>query len=499
MSDSYVSDGQSHGGLQRNQDGLQSRVNLDKGYTRVNPSQIVHWHARHICRVDIDSVDGLHANGTGFLVGPDLVLTNYHVVENCDPEKIKCRFDCRDVGPDNFEVGPPVDVEKVVRSSPFSRSEYERQYSGHSTVHPNDNELDYALLKLVRRIGEENYTTKDGVGARGWIALPATKPNIHPNSRVHILQHPKGRPLKSADGSLSEQQPTTSRLRYLANTESGSSGSPCFQFTNSKKPDLTVVALHNYGDPGWGDGTLPEFNHGIPIELITKDLHPIELPPPPDPGHRGTGPIIMAAVAIVSLAIAAVLQPILTTPPAPTISGASTAWLLPLKDSNPNSRTALVLNVKVVPNSEQPMFYAASLANLHIGGKRHAMQSRYIVDMTERCMYSRLLSCRVKGSRLWKISEPSEFDVMLSPAPTDSFPGWRSILRSLDRNEFQGFSYSVFYRLLDDQKVYKASFECAFSKKDLATIAADKRFDLDNNLRPAIAPSVDCKEISVEG
>src|SRR5262249_49397624 len=47
-----------------------------------------------VCRVEMDR----NAAGTGFLVGPDAVLTNFHVLESvlkgeASPSKVGCRFD----------------------------------------------------------------------------------------------------------------------------------------------------------------------------------------------------------------------------------------------------------------------------------------------------------------------------------------------------------------------------------------------------------------------
>jgi hypothetical protein len=56
-----------------------------------------------VCRVDLDG----SGNGTGFLVGPDAVLTNHHVVSsaidgNRNPNTITCRFD--------YKLAPAGDV-----------------------------------------------------------------------------------------------------------------------------------------------------------------------------------------------------------------------------------------------------------------------------------------------------------------------------------------------------------------------------------------------------
>ena len=88
--------------------------------------------------------------------------------------------------------------------------------------------------------------TSDGAnaagGPRGFIA---TKRGATPGEKsvVFVLQHPLGDPLKLAIGVAKGPNANATRVLHDANTESGSSGSPCL---NAK---LELVALHNAGDP----------------------------------------------------------------------------------------------------------------------------------------------------------------------------------------------------------------------------------------------------------
>jgi Effector-associated domain 1 len=50
---------------------------------------------RQVCRIEQDTPTGAIACGTGFLVAPDLVLTNHHVVRDEPAHSIRCRFDYR--------------------------------------------------------------------------------------------------------------------------------------------------------------------------------------------------------------------------------------------------------------------------------------------------------------------------------------------------------------------------------------------------------------------
>jgi hypothetical protein len=87
---------------------------------------------------------------------------------------------------------------------------------------------------------------------------------VSPGAPVHIYQHPKGAKLGEAIGSVLNLNHT--RIRYNANTEPGSSGSPCLN------ANLDLVALHHVGDPGNPLQPKPTYNQGIPIDRIRAFL-----------------------------------------------------------------------------------------------------------------------------------------------------------------------------------------------------------------------------------
>lgn len=215
---------------------------------------------RTVCRVTVDGA----AAGTGFLVGPDAVLTNWHVVHANSVEpalrKIACQFDYL-LNPDGTRpASHNVSLAKdgLKASAPFSPAE---TTADPDTPAPTGGELDYALLQLADRVGD----AEDGGRKRGWLPLPAAAASLAKGAPLMIVQHPDGAPMKlaldteSVIGLAGEGR----RLRYATNTEGGSSGSPCFDM------DWSLVALHHYGDPTWGN---PKFNQGVPIHLIRADI-----------------------------------------------------------------------------------------------------------------------------------------------------------------------------------------------------------------------------------
>jgi hypothetical protein len=224
-----------------------------------------------VCRIEIDG----NPAGTGFLVGPDAVLTNYHVLEdvltgNTPAAKVACRFDYKMLADKSKVEGVVVELHATewnLDSSPFSPAE--------KTKHPDDppptaDQLDYALVRLARRVGEETFSPKGGAEAqkRGWLTLPVGPLTFVKDMPLVIAQHPAGSPLKLAvdTESVIGEAGNGLRVRYRTNTEGGSSGSPVFDLSN----DCNLLALHHLGDPA---SNLPRtYNQGIPLDKVRARL-----------------------------------------------------------------------------------------------------------------------------------------------------------------------------------------------------------------------------------
>jgi V8-like Glu-specific endopeptidase len=215
---------------------------------------------RQVCRVELAG----DALGTGFLVGPDTVLTNWHVFEVARKAgkvgQLGCRFDYARLPNGQTQPGQLVmlDAAGGIDTSPYSPAE---QTANPDNPLPTMEQLDYALLRLASRVGEQQI---DGV-ARGWITLPKAVVPLAADSPILIVQHPEGTPMKLAldTQAVIGLNGNGTRLRYRTNTDPGSSGSPVFTM------DWDIVALHHYGDPKW---QAPLFNQGVPIELIRQHI-----------------------------------------------------------------------------------------------------------------------------------------------------------------------------------------------------------------------------------
>src|SRR6202158_1871401 len=219
---------------------------------------------RRVCRIELN--DRGNTMGTGFLVGPDAVLTNYHVLESVLAEPalasaVCFRFDYKTLA-DGTEyegvVARPHPTEWQLDHSPYGKGEAK---GAPDSPPPAPDELDYALVRLDPPIRPPTAQPPAPQGTpRGWVRVPEVDPAITDKS-LFILQHPRGAALKLALDTHADPRLVNGglRLRYATTTDEGSSGSPCFSSR------WTLLALHHYGDPAWGRAA---YYQGIPIGRI---------------------------------------------------------------------------------------------------------------------------------------------------------------------------------------------------------------------------------------
>jgi V8-like Glu-specific endopeptidase len=209
------------------------------------------------------------ALGTGFLVGPDLLLTNQHVLKSQDMlDSAVVRFDYQ------------LNRDGVVTPGRVFEFVPDFYLSSPST------ELDFALVRLKaaplaeRRLeaGEEDLPYQELLRRgrhRGYLLLAPSL--IVERERVNIVQHPNGNPQKAVltqNYVISTME--NARVHYLADTMPGSSGSPVLN------AHWDVVALHHSGGahpPQKLSSNLQrslkghyKFNEGIPMRDILPQI-----------------------------------------------------------------------------------------------------------------------------------------------------------------------------------------------------------------------------------
>ncbi|WP_439402651.1 trypsin-like serine peptidase [Bradyrhizobium sp. DASA03068] len=257
---------------------------------------------RTVCAIALgDPVNGLR--GTGFLIGPDLVLTNFHVIREFleitgegEEQSIRAKDGCNEifcffdylsaprprVPPDDARPHSSTMV-KALRNGWLIRARNRLDNEG---IFPYATQahkrFDYAIIKLEREIGKAP-SRRSGGSMRGWLNLDSGVSFLDDvGSRIVVLQHPEGAEQLWDVGVYDKVDPSQTRIWYTVNTERGASGGPAVDRRGR------LYALHNARVTN-EDGS-STMNQGVRIDLIFEDLKTapvVSLSPPTDddPGY----------------------------------------------------------------------------------------------------------------------------------------------------------------------------------------------------------------------
>lgn len=242
---------------------------------------------RTVCAVALGAPRN-EIRGTGFLVGPDLVMTNFHVIEPFLLVDLK-QNTIRQNGPGNqiyfffdYLSAPPPDVPPQQRYHPtlcVSAGENwllhaRRRLPGDGTLKAPatvTDEYDYVVARLARPVGRLP-TRRGGGNVRGWLKLPEEIETIDAQDRrIIVYQHPAGAAQQFDIGAYKKMDRTGTRVLYSVNAAKGSSGGAAVD-TEGK-----LFALHNAevqmaaaNEPGTPPGE--RLNQGVRIDRIARDL-----------------------------------------------------------------------------------------------------------------------------------------------------------------------------------------------------------------------------------
>ena len=218
-----------------------------------------------VCRIEINR----QAVGTGFLIAPNVVITNCHVVKDIilNEEERTSEGILRSASTD---IVLRFDFKKLANKIINHGTEYRLapdwlidKSSDVKVNHlPQPDQLDYALLRVDEVPGNKpiGRSSEESSVKRGWVEIPTAPHNFRLDQPLFILQHPKGEPLKLAlePYAIKEIDPSGILIKYRTNTDEGSSGSPCFD------SNWNLVALHHTGGSN--------YNAGTPFNAIAKLL-----------------------------------------------------------------------------------------------------------------------------------------------------------------------------------------------------------------------------------
>ena len=201
--------------------------------------------AQAVCRIAMPTPGGI-AYGTGFLVGPRLLLTNNHVLASKD-EAAQARA----------EFGLEHDLDGVL-AEPVTFNFDE------SALFYTSRDLDFTLVAVTPQS-----TTAVPLDRFGWLPLLPLSGKVVDGEAVTIIQHPGGEPKQIAihasevmvlDAGVGID--TERFIHYSSDTEPGSSGSPVFN------DQWQVFALHHKAVPEPVDAGQPA---GAPVRWLANE------------------------------------------------------------------------------------------------------------------------------------------------------------------------------------------------------------------------------------
>jgi endonuclease G len=173
--------------------------------------------------------------GTGFMVSPDLFLTNQHVLN--DQKAVENAIIWIDYDEDEDAINHSYHDARCIellKSSPKTQ-------------------MDYALVRL------KFSTPRDLLREQAYVNLRTYGPcPVGGKDSVIIVQHPHGQKRQIVTRNTPVVEVLGKRIRYKADTDDGSSGAPVFDV------DYRIVGLHHEGKSSW--------NEAIDICHILKDI-----------------------------------------------------------------------------------------------------------------------------------------------------------------------------------------------------------------------------------
>ncbi len=191
--------------------------------------------AKSVARVKLAA-----GSATGFMIAPDILMTNNHVFENeQDAKNATIQFNYRllangDVAERDDWTCDPDDLFKTNAA------------------------LDYSVVRIKKKGG------KSAGDVWGHFNL-RTGATVAINQRVNIIQHPQGRFQEIAFRDNQVKSVAGNHVQYLSDTDYGTSGSPVFDDW------FNVVALHNQRVRDPNNPSRWYRNQGYSVQAILDD------------------------------------------------------------------------------------------------------------------------------------------------------------------------------------------------------------------------------------
>ena len=204
------------------------------------------------------------AEGTGFMIAPNILITNNHVINSIEQAK-------------SFRLRMNYQRDLDGQIDPFFEFDFlpEKYFV-------TDEHLDFTIISVKPR----DITGKINLDEFGYLKMFEASGKITKDEFAAIIQHPDGKPKQTSFfKNKVEYVDDKEFITYSTDTSNGSSGSPVFNY------DWVVFALHHSGIPSSIDEVRGnsaneidessfsrEANEGIRVSAIMKkmkELHPV--------------------------------------------------------------------------------------------------------------------------------------------------------------------------------------------------------------------------------
>ncbi len=179
-------------------------------------------------------------SATGFLIAPDILMTNNHVFENKE---------------DAADATIQFNYRLIADGSPAPVDEWECNPDELFKTNPS---LDYSIVRLKAKGDKKAGDTHGFFNLRHGVDAVA-------NQRVNIIQHPGGRFQEIAFRDNLIKDVADTYIQYLTDTDYGSSGSPVLDDW------FNVIALHNQRVRDPNDPYRWYRNQGFRVTAILSD------------------------------------------------------------------------------------------------------------------------------------------------------------------------------------------------------------------------------------
>lgn len=225
---------------------------------------------RRLCRIEALNEMGDRVTGSGFLIGPSTVLTNFHVIKDViglelEPGDLQIRFDYSATTGIEEGKGAVFDVAEdwlIAHSEtgPVLEEDYawDKLAKRRAWLNAVEGFWDYAAIRLTGAPGLQ----------RGWFDLARVTQDV-PNG-VWVLHHPGSEEHTITGGKVVYGQPRQHRLFHQATTAHGSSGGLALD-QNGQPVALHYLGLEALTPP-------PDARHhralnvAVPLTAVASDL-----------------------------------------------------------------------------------------------------------------------------------------------------------------------------------------------------------------------------------